>query len=110
MLILPPGHAQAVRQRRAMRPREKWLLGGVGAMVAALVIVLVIAFATGGAKQSGHGCISVALAYSTGGDQIYRCGAAARQMCAGVDQPGGITGLPARSVAAECRKAGLRVG
>jgi len=110
MLILPPGHAQAVSQRRALRPREKWLLGGVGAVVAVLAVVLVVAFASGGTKSSGHGCISVALAYSTGGDQIYRCGASARTMCAGVDQPGGITGATADRVADACRKAGLPVG
>lgn len=109
MLIMPPGHASAVRDRRALRPREKWLIGGGLAAVAALVVAVVIAvFAGGGA--SGHGCITVGLAYSTGGDQISRCGEAAKALCAGVGHPGGITGAPARSVAAECRRAGLSVG
>jgi hypothetical protein len=108
MLILPPGHADAVR-RRPIRPREKWMIGGVGAAVAALIVALVIALATG-TKKPGHGCISVALAYSTGGAQIARCGASAKALCAGVGVPGGLTGLPARSVAEACRKAGLRVG
>ncbi|HWE08374.1 MAG TPA: hypothetical protein VG325_03410 [Solirubrobacteraceae bacterium] len=109
MLILPPGHAETVRRRPAIRPREKWMIGGVAAAVAVLAVALVISFATSTTK-SGRGCISVALAYSTGGAQIDRCGAAARALCASVGVPGGITGLPAHGVAAACRQAGLRVG
>ncbi len=109
MLILPPGHAQAVRESRPVRPREKLMIGGVGAVVAMLAIALVISFATAGHK-SGHGCISVGLAYSTGGAQIYRCGASARAMCATVNQPGGSTGTTARALSTECRKAGLPIG
>jgi hypothetical protein len=107
MLILPPGHADAVR--RTVRPREKWMIGGVAVAVAVLVVALVISFAAG-TKKPGHGCVSVALAYSTGGAQIDRCGASAKALCAGVGVPGGLTGLPARRVAEACRKAGLRVG
>ncbi|HWD75275.1 MAG TPA: hypothetical protein VG371_09055 [Solirubrobacteraceae bacterium] len=109
MLILPPGHAETVRRRTAIRPREKWMIGGVAAALVVLAVALVISFASS-TKPSGHGCISVALAYSTGGAQIDRCGAAARALCAGVGVPGGVTGLPARSVAEACRKAGLPVG
>lgn len=106
MLILPPGHAEAVSQRRGLRSRERWMIGGVLTTLVAGVVVLVIALATAG-RHSGHGCISVSLAYSTGGSQIYRCGAAAQAMCDGVGRPGGLTGSPARTVADACRKAGL---
>ncbi len=92
-----------------MRRREKWMIGGVAAVIAVLVVALIVSFASG-TKKSGRGCISVALAYSTGGAQIDRCGDAARALCAGVGKPGGLTGLPARGVATECRKAGLPVG
>jgi hypothetical protein len=109
MLILPPGHAETVHRRPAIRPREKWMIGGVVAVLAVLVVALVISFAAS-TKKSGHGCISVALAYSTGGAQIDRCGASAKALCASVGVPGGVTGLPARSVADACRKAGLPVG
>lgn len=85
------------------------MIGGVLGVVALLAVALVISFATAGHK-SGHGCISVGLAYSVGGAQIYRCGAAARAMCASVDQPGGSTGATARALTTECRKAGLPVG
>jgi hypothetical protein len=109
MLILPPGHAQAIRQPRAFRPREKVMIGGVVGILAVLVVAVVISFATAGHK-SGHGCISVGLASSTGGAQIYRCGASARAMCASVNQPGGSIGATARALSTECPKAGLRIG
>ena len=109
MLILPPGHAQAVRQRRPFRPHEKWLVGGVLAAVAALVVVLAISVGTAD-KASSPGCVSVSLAYSTGGDHIYRCGDAARSLCAGVGRAGGITGEAAKTVGVACRKADLPIG
>jgi hypothetical protein len=109
MMILPQGHAQTISQRRALRPREKWMLGGVLTGLAVLVVAVVIALATQGHK-SAHGCVSVALAYSTGGAQIDRCGASARALCAGAGRTGGITGETGKTVANACRKAGLPVG
>ena len=85
------------------------MLGGVLATLAAFAIVMIISLSTAD-RQSGHGCISVGLAYSTGGAQIYRCGASARGMCGGVGRPGGAVGATARSLTTECRKAGLPVG
>lgn len=107
-MILPPGHAQQIRQRRVFSRREKTILGGVLATVAALAIVLVISIATTD-QSSAHGCVSVSLPYSTGGAHIYRCGAAARTLCAGVDKPG-LTGSAGRMVARQCRKAGIAPG
>lgn len=110
MLILPPGHAQSLREPHAFRPGEKAIAGGVAAVLAALAVVLVISLSTAD-RQSGHGCVSVGLAYSTGGAQIYRCGAAAREMCAAARRgPGGPIGATARALTVECRKAGLQVG
>lgn len=109
MLILPPGHAQAIREPRAFRPREKVMIAGVLTALVALAVVLGISLSTG-SQKSGHGCISVGLAYSTGGEQVYRCGGAARALCSGVGQPGGSTGATARAISTECRKAGLPVG
>ena len=108
-MVLPPGHAEPLNQRRALNAREQWMIGGVLGLVSALAIVLVISIATAGHK-SGHGCVSVGLTYSTGGEQVYRCGDAARKLCQSVDQPGGTTGGAARSLTIECRKAGLPVG
>jgi hypothetical protein len=85
------------------------MIGGVLGVVTLLAATLVISLATAGHK-SGHGCISVGLAYSVGGAQIYRCGAAARSMCASVNRPGGSSGATAQALARECHKAGLPVG
>ncbi|HEX8975373.1 MAG TPA: hypothetical protein VF781_02580 [Solirubrobacteraceae bacterium] len=109
MLILPPGHAHSLGQPRVFRRRERAMLGGVLAALVALLLVLFISLGSAD-RQSGHGCISVGLAYSTGGAQIYRCGTAARSMCADVGRPGGPVGATARSLRTECRKAGIPVG
>ena len=109
MLILPPGHAQTVAARRTLNVREKWILGSVGALVAALIVVVAIAVATAG-HSSGNGCIDVTIPYSIGGQEFYRCGAAARRTCSSVGTPGGFVARAGRAVAAECRKAGLPAG
>lgn len=109
MLILPPDHAHTLRQPYPFRVREKVILSGVLAVVGALAVVLVLSLFSG-ENHSRRGCISVGLAYSTGGETINRCGEVARSMCAGVDRPNGIAGASGRALATECRKAGLPVG
>src|SRR5690348_17718377 len=107
--MLPPSHAETLSQRRSLSRREHWMIGGVLGLLGAVAVVLVISLVTTGHK-SGHGCVSVNLAYSTGGAQVYRCGASARQLCQSVNRPGGTTGGAARSLTVECRKARLPVG
>jgi hypothetical protein len=109
VLILPPGHAQNVRQRRTFQGRERWIIGSLAGTLAVLIVALVISFANPGPK-SGHGCISVALAFSMGGSSINRCGASARAFCLEVGKPAGLTGQAAETVTGACRKAGLPVG
>jgi len=92
-----------------MSVREKRLVAGVLAAVAALAVVLVIALSAGG-PSSAHGCIYATLPAATGAQQISQCGATARATCASVEAPGAFTAPAARTVAAECRKAGLAVG
>lgn len=108
MLILPPGHAQALRVRRRLSSREKWLIGGVLAGVAALIIGVVIALSTAG-HSSSRGCIYATIPGAVGAQQINQCGDAARSICASANVPGSFTPDAARAVAAECRKAGLPV-
>ena len=107
-MILPPGHAQQIHQRRALTRRERSMIGGVLGAVLALVVVLVISLATADQK-SGRGCVSVSLGYSMGGNTFNRCGKAARDLCSGANKQG-LTGAAGRAVARECRKAGLAVG
>jgi hypothetical protein len=108
VLILPQEHAQQLAERRRFSRRERRLLAGVLAAVLALVVVVVIALGSG-SPTSGNGCVHVNLPYSTGGSEIYACGAQARTMCASVGRPGAYTGATAARVANECRKAGVPV-
>jgi hypothetical protein len=107
-MILPPGHAQQIRKPYPFRRREKVMIGGVLATVLVIAVVLVVSIATGD-KKSGHGCISVSLGYSIGGQTFNACGQKARDFCAGAHKQG-LTGTAGDIVARECRKAGLSVG
>ena len=75
----------------------------------ALIAAVVVALLTPG-HTSGHGCVDVTIPYSIGGQELYRCGPAARRMCAAVGAPNGYTGSAGQAVAEQCRKAGLPVG
>jgi hypothetical protein len=109
VLILPPGHADAIAGRRSLSSREKWMISGVLAAVVVLAIVLVISFSSGG-PSSKSGCIYATIPADTGAQQINECGAQARDTCQTVNTSGTFTQQAAAVVAAECRKAGLPVG
>jgi hypothetical protein len=79
------------------------------AAVAALIAVVVLSFVVSG-HHTGGGCIDADVPYSIGGQEVYRCGAAARATCAAIGTPAGFTGAAGRTVATECRKVGLPVG
>ncbi len=85
------------------------MIGGVLGVVAALVVVLVISFASSG-PSSKSGCIYATLPAATGAQQVHECGATARSTCASANTPGAFTRQAAQTIAAECRKAGLPVG
>jgi hypothetical protein len=108
-MVLPPGHAQVIAGPRRLTTREKRLIAGVLAVVAAIVIVLAISIGTAG-SASGHGCIHATIPGAVGAQEIDQCGVQARATCQTVGQPGSFTAASARVVAAECRKAGLPVG
>jgi len=109
MLIIPSGHAEATRIRWPTSTREKWMIGGVLAVVAAIGILLVISFVASG-PNSKSGCIYATIPAATGAEQIHQCGATARSTCATVGTPGAYTAQAAQTLTAECRKAGLTVG
>jgi len=85
------------------------MVGGVLAVVVAVAVTLVISLASS-ARTSAHGCIYVTIPAATGAQEISRCGATARATCATALVPGAFTRQAAPVVAAQCRKAGLRVG
>lgn len=109
VLILPPGHTQEAHVRRPLSLREKWILRGVAVTAAVIAAVVIIALATAG-KSSSHGCIYATIPGVVGAEQISQCGATARYTCATVFRPGAYAPASARTIAAECRKAGLPVG
>lgn len=109
MLILPPGHTEAARTARPLSSRERSILTGVLALAAAIAVAVVIALASAG-KSSSHGCIYATIPGAIGAGQVSQCGAAARSTCATVYRPGAYVPASARTIAAECRKAGLPVG
>jgi hypothetical protein len=108
-MVLPLGHAQGLRAGRRLRVRERWMLAGVVGVSLALLVAVVIAFGVSG-PGSAHGCIHAVVPAPTGAQEINQCGGAARATCASVGKSGGFTPAAARSVTAECRKAGLAVG
>lgn len=85
------------------------MLAGVVGAVAALVAAVVIAFGVGG-PGSASGCIHAVLPAATGAQEINQCGGAARTTCASAERPGSFTAGAARSLAVQCRRAGLAVG
>jgi hypothetical protein len=85
------------------------MIASVLALVLVGVVVLVISIGTS-AQKSASGCVDVTIAGPIGGEELNRCGAQARSLCASLGHPGGITGAPAQDVAQACRKAGLPVG
>jgi hypothetical protein len=85
------------------------MVGGVVAVVAAILVAVVIALATGG-RTSSHGCIYATVPAATGAQEIAQCGAAAASTCMSVRAPRAYTQQAARVIAVQCRKAALPVG
>ena len=109
MLILPPGHAQAIRTTRTFTGREKWILGSVLACVVALGLVTVIAIAST-AQKSTRTCINVTAPSFIGAEVVSGCGAEARGICRSAANSGKYNQALAQTIAAECRKVGIPVG
>lgn len=82
-------------------------IGGVLSL--ALAVIAVIAVTTSG-HSSGKGCVDVTIPYALGGQEIYKCGQAARSFCITAGRPGGYTGQAGDTIAEQCRKAGLAFG
>jgi hypothetical protein len=109
VLILPPGHAESVRVRRPLAAREKRIIAGFVAALAALAIVLAVSLGSSG-TSSANGCIYATIPAATGAQQISQCGSAARDTCASAGASGAFTPQAARVIDGQCRKAGLPVG
>ena len=109
MLILPPDRARTIAVQRRFSVREKWILGTVLVGVAALVVAVVISIGASG-HRTGNGCVDVTFPIAIGGQELYECGAKARELCASAASSAGLSAVEDRAVAVQCRKAGLPVG
>jgi hypothetical protein len=105
VLIMPSDRIPSYRLSR----REKWMVGGVLGVVAALAVVLVISLVSSG-PSSGNGCIYATIPGAVGAEQVHECGANARATCRSVNRPGAYTRQAAQTLAVQCRKAALPVG
>jgi hypothetical protein len=110
MLVLPPGHAEELqRPRYHLNLRERWIIGSLLVILAALVVALVVSISTSEHKTAG-GCVDVKFPTTIGGAEIYKCGQQARVLCSSVSNRATFTDIEGRAIAVECRKAGLPVG
>jgi hypothetical protein len=105
VLIMPTETATL----RRLSKRERWMVGGVLGVVAALAVVLIISIVSSG-PGSGNGCIYATIPGAVGAEQVHECADTARATCHTVHTPGAFTAQAAATLAAECRKAGLPVG
>ena len=85
------------------------MIRGALIVVALIAVVIALSLAAGG-KSAAHGCIYATIPGDVGAQEVSQCGAGARETCATVNQPGAYTSEAAATIAAACRKAGLRVG
>lgn len=110
MLVLPPGHAEQLRRPRYhLNVRERWIIGSLLVVLAALAVALVVSIGTSEHKTAS-GCVDVKFPTTIGGAEIYKCGQQARALCTSVSNRAEFTDIEGRAIAVECRKAGLPVG
>jgi hypothetical protein len=106
---IPEGHYHELKHGRKFNQRERWLVPGAVVVILAIAIAATVAIVLDGQQhKSQHGCVDVRAATAIGGSDLYRCGAAARNLC--LSRPGNGFEIAFRQALADaCRKAGLPV-
>jgi hypothetical protein len=79
-------------------------MAGVTALI---VVAVVLAIALAGGQSSHGGCIHATFPGPVGAEQVNACGAGARSVCATLHSSGQYGAEAVRTIAAECRRAGL---
>jgi hypothetical protein len=107
---IPEGHYHDLKHGRKFNSRERWLVPGAVVVVGAIAIAAAIAISVDGKQRTSHaGCIDVSAATAIGGSDLYRCGAAARELCTSPSGKGFENLAFRQQLADACRKAGLPV-
>jgi hypothetical protein len=80
-MVYAPGHFKAVTQRRERSTRERLSVRIAGLLTIAIVGLVVFSVTTR-QKSSGNGCVDFNYSTMIGGAETYKCGSAARRLCA----------------------------
>jgi hypothetical protein len=105
---LPPDHQRQTLPLRRLSARERLLVRVMAAVSIVVVVAVVVSIATSG-PSSGGGCVHAVFPGPVGAEQVNQCGAGARSTCATLNSASGYGPEARRTIAAECRKAGLPV-
>jgi hypothetical protein len=104
-----PGHFQHATRRR-YRSRREQLAVRIAAVVTLVLVGLVAFSLTNHQRTTGHGCIDFSYSTMIGGAEMYKCGTAARNLCATPPSKKSIDGDYQTELYAACRKAGIPIG
>ena len=108
-MVYAPGHHQEIAEPRERRKLERVSVRVV-ALVTLVVLGLVVFSLTTPQKNTGNGCIDFNYTTMIGGAEMYKCGAAARRLCATPPSRTSIDADFQTELYAACRKARLEVG
>ncbi len=112
-MVYAPGHFQHAREQtdgRRYRSRRERLAVRTMALVTLALLGLVVFSLTNHQRSTGHGCIDFNYTTMIGGAETYRCGAAARTLCATPPRGKSVDTDFQIALYAACRKARLPTG
>ena len=102
-------HYKQVSQRPIVG-RERRVVAGMAVLLVALIVVIAVSVAGGNSAKPAKGCLQVQFASSMGVQDLDKCGTAARDVCAAIGTPGGLSGRAQPALVAQCRRNGYPVG
>ncbi|HUY58781.1 MAG TPA: hypothetical protein VMV16_03650 [Solirubrobacteraceae bacterium] len=80
-MVFAPGHYQEITQPRPRRRLERIAIRLI-ALTIVILLGLVVFSLTTHQKQSGNGCVDFNYTTMIGGAEMYKCGGAAKTLCA----------------------------
>jgi hypothetical protein len=104
---LPPTFYEDSQRPKRLAGRERLIAGGLAAFCIAVVVIVVISFAS--TNTVGRGCIDLDVPGAFGADVVKACGQDARELCTQLRASDALTSDDVVQIASACRKAGLAV-